>query len=1157
MAKSKSLKRFIAAVLASSLLPWIPLSASAVVEKVMEKDYGNYKQNFTYVDLKGVVNRGFADDAASDGVGGWADQGPLNDMSCFKDRGVTEYLGVKFDIIEPNSNGGKSAIVLRGQNDQTVPLEVEIPVNEKCAGLYFFHASPWLNAKEAVGSYVLVYETGEQHEIPLNGGEEVFNWWNHSESDSAIIGWEDYNDSSLVSMAIFPVQNPYPEKKIEKIIAKTIGEGPYLCIAGITLTDAGPYLPRVEKVDIGNPDTSNWYPYTPCEDSSKIAGTPIDMSRYLDAPAGKHGYINAVGEDLVFDDGTDFNVWGLNISYRAWYPDYNEAEMNARRIAQMGFNVCRFHIPQLGSDIYAGVDNLGGSTRRTGYVSKKYMDRFCYFIYCLKQQGIYIGIDLTDTNGTTWKDNNFQDEEKLGASTRGPNYFEEEIIKLNNKIAENILTYYNPYTGMTIGEDPTLIWTSLYNESSIHMVTNFEEWEYYYPKMNELYNNWLLKKYPTRAALKAAWEDPNSENMALEDDEDQTKGTVRLYAAAKRKKLNDNRNRDNIAFLTDMQQTNFRTRFEEVRKWAPRALMQGSTQFTSGYDDRSNLYSQIMENDFHSLQSYFYLLTGNGEHLQAGTKVSGTPSPTVKNRELHNFKYFVAGDIYGMPYLQTEWDAGMPNPYRSELNLMMGTWAAFHNWGPVLFVWDHTCEYNARESKDDSEKFPLNQHSLMDRPEAVHAFPSIAQMYLRGDITQATKSFYPQRFRGEEVYDRANASLTIDPTYAWSGKSGAFYDALAYDESINDNDIAKMKYHGDKTGRYISHTDEIMLDVNEGLYLVNTENTQAAAGFVDKVELNDVIFEVENNFSTVTLSSLSETENIHNADSLLLTLVGDSRPSSLIMNDTCTEFLSNCAGPMILEPIVGTFTIKNQNDYDVYSLGFDGHRKDRIMTEKTEEGYTKFKTSVEDQVMNYEIVCTGKASVNPENEKISFIKEVDLGDLFTDLGEYEPYKKEIERTFLQGYIKEVGPKRIAPEQSVTRGQAVQILNTLFSFGGEVENPFADMDETHPYTKAAITGYMKGYVNGDLNGNFRPDEPISRQDFFVMLKKALDETLKKRTSNPGATAVYSDYNSISDYAKAAIDEMIELGYTEVSDTFNPKAQMTRGDLCRAIYNVLWK
>jgi len=207
--------------------------------------------------------------------------------------------------------------------------------------------------------------------------------------------------------------------------------------------------------------------------------------------------------------------------------------------------------------------------------------------------------------------------------------------------------------------------------------------------------------------------------------------------------------------------------------------------------------------------------------------------------------------------------------------------------------------------------------------------------------------------------------------------------------------------------------------------------------------------------------------------------------------------------------------------------------------------------------MNYEIVRVSKAQDNPENEKISFIKEVNLGDLFTDLGEYEPYKKEIERTFLQGYVKEVAPGRIAPEQSVSRGQAVSLINTLLGFAGETENPFTDIDDTHPYYKAAVAAYVNGYVKGDASGSFRPDEPVSREDFFVVLKNALDKSLKKRTKNPGETVSYSDYDEISSYAKSSIDEMIRLGYTENRNTFNPQANLTRGDLCIAVYNILWK
>ena len=81
------------------------------VPAILVDDYDLYPQNFTMVDLKPYVNRGFDDDAAGDGLGGWTDQGAINDMSCYTDRGRVNYLGIPFDIIEPNDNGGKSALL--------------------------------------------------------------------------------------------------------------------------------------------------------------------------------------------------------------------------------------------------------------------------------------------------------------------------------------------------------------------------------------------------------------------------------------------------------------------------------------------------------------------------------------------------------------------------------------------------------------------------------------------------------------------------------------------------------------------------------------------------------------------------------------------------------------------------------------------------------------------------------------------------------------------------------------------------------------------------------------------------------------------------------------------------------------------------------------
>jgi hypothetical protein len=55
-----------------------------------------------------------------------------------------------------------------------------------------------------------------------------------------------------------------------------------------------------------------WFAFKPAEDD--FAPTAIDASRYVEAPAGKHGFLAAKGEVLVFADGTPIRFWGVHVS---------------------------------------------------------------------------------------------------------------------------------------------------------------------------------------------------------------------------------------------------------------------------------------------------------------------------------------------------------------------------------------------------------------------------------------------------------------------------------------------------------------------------------------------------------------------------------------------------------------------------------------------------------------------------------------------------------------------------------------------------------------------------------------------------------------------------------------------------------------------------
>ncbi len=72
---------------------------------------------------------------------------------------------------------------------------------------------------------------------------------------------------------------------------------------------------------------------------------PVDISFVFEdeKPAGKHGFVRPDGEDLRFEDGTLARFWGVNVNGGACFPDKDYAPKCARRLAQAGCNIIRFH----------------------------------------------------------------------------------------------------------------------------------------------------------------------------------------------------------------------------------------------------------------------------------------------------------------------------------------------------------------------------------------------------------------------------------------------------------------------------------------------------------------------------------------------------------------------------------------------------------------------------------------------------------------------------------------------------------------------------------------------------------------------------------------------------------------------------------------------
>ncbi len=1163
---------FLKRLCAASLAVMMTLAASeAVLADVIQIDLDEflnhqrlYKQNFSYVDLRSVTNRAWADDVAGDGKGGWSDQGPSNDMSCMNTYGIQTMYGINFDIINPKENNGTSCIMLKGMGDTYLQTDVTIPVNAKAKGIYFLHTAPWASDKFTdIGTYTIVFADGSEDVIKVSDGDNVFNWWGEGVSDHAVTVWTGNNSSATVGLDMFPYSLG-EEKEIKEIKVHTNGETtPYLGIAAITLTDTDPYLPAKKPEDIGNPDVSEWFPYIDNQDAETRFGTAIDASNMLEKPSGTHGHVTIDGDKFIFEDGTEFRMWGTVIGGTAVYPTHEEAEANAKMLALQGFNTVRFHATSTGINSNVGYERVNSRDRQASYISPDSMDRLAYFISELKKNGIYYGMDLTPA--PLYRDNDVKYFDQISGS-HALHWFDPDTMKRRESLAKQWLTWKNPYTGLSIAEDPSAIWVSYCNECSIFKNNTGpnNSNDYYRKELQNYYNEWLREKYPSREALEYAWYDPSSDGKGLEADEDpyDGDGTVKVgNNKGERKMFNSKRDDDNIEFFIDVEQKSIKSMQDSIHEYAPKLLVHGSTTCLTGDEHSAPLYSAAKAGQFVSYQCYWYLPNGNGERMAKGTTTGSTPpvsSMTKDDKFLGMMGYLAARKVYGEPYLVTEWDASQPNPWRCENNLEMIALTCQNRWNPFWFAWQNVTPDLAYNT-DSTQIWNLGGHQINRRPEAIAVMPILARMLHRGDIKEAEKGYYVRRFYEGDAEQKKGQTDTFDMRYSVAGQSSVVFDDIAFDENYTDNDVIKLVRYGEKTGEYMSYLDQIKLDYNKKIFYVNTDRTQAIAGYIGKetTELDDVIFDMDsqNNHGSVYLQSLTD-DAITDSEHLIFVYAADARNTGQEMSADGRVVENGGKGPVQVQPMYGRVTLKSKDNYVIYLLDENGKREGSRTAKHDENGLAYFDVNKEDRTFYYEIERTSKSNSEYTPNKITFLPEGIFDDMFTDLGKYEPYKKEIERTALENYIKPMADKEFFPEQPLTRGEAVKLLSTIFKFVSSNDDPgFTDVKKGHLYYDEVAKAAAAGMINGYGTEAFRPDDAITKEDFLTMVYRGIKTTNMLHSDERGKTT--PNLSNVSDYAKEAVEVLTKRGYCDEINSLNLKDSANRAEAAVMVYRILWE
>lgn len=614
--------------------------------------------------------------------------------------------------------------------------------------------------------------------------------------------------------------------------------------------------------------------------------SPVDLS-FLNAdekPAGKRGFLRAVGEDLVFEDGTKARFWGTNLSaYALFAPRTPEAaRAQAKRISALGFNLVRIHHHD---SIWVYPNIFGRNAEGTRELYPEALERLDWLIKCLRDEGIYIWLDLHVGRELSASDGVEAFEEIAKGSPpragmQGYLFVNDSLQARAREFAEAYLSHVNQYTGLALKDDPAIVAVLLTNENDL----------------SHHFGNALLpdKNIPwhTKRYMASAREFATAHGL----DEDRV---WRSWEFGPSK-----------IFLADLEHAYFDAATRELRELGVKVPIVGTNNW--GAMSVAGLIS-LAEGDIVDTHAY-----GTANDVERDPRFDATLA-----------SWLAGGAVAGKPHTVSEWNAEPPSDFdRHQLPAHLAAIASLQGWSAMMqYAYSQSPMSMAHAGEWESYTDPVLM-SLM---------PAAALLYRSGHVREARFSYelnLPEDvFTGREISARSSRAIrTLTETSKlriivpkiealdWSNPSPPSSDR----KQVTDPDFDAI---GEGATRACSDTGEICRDWRKGIYTVETERSQIAGGWVGghEIVLANTKVNLETTNATVAVQSL------------------DDRPiesATRIMISMSAQAVLQAKGklPYFSEPLRGEIRIRAPAGLNAYRA--DGSGKLRpIPFERTSDAY--------------------------------------------------------------------------------------------------------------------------------------------------------------------------------------------------------------------------
>jgi hypothetical protein len=598
-------------------------------------------------------------------------------------------------------------------------------------------------------------------------------------------------------------------------------------------------------------DTSQWF-----RDALRPDVSPVDASflNLHERHAGRRGFLSTEGDRLVFADGSETRFWGANIAAHAIFADKEHIKQHARRLADLGFNLVRIHHHDSTGWVRPTV--IDQSREDSRQLDPAALDRLDWWIRCLKDEGIYVWLDLHV--GRQFKAGDgitlgFDEIARKKGEGKGFNYFNPRLRELMQEFNARYLEHVNAYTGLSYKDDPVLVGLLVSNENDLtHHFGNLMLADKGNPVHHGLFQG-AAEAFARKSGLPVG-------------------GVGRTWEAGPAK-----------VFLNDVEWRFHRSMVDHLKSLHVRVPVA-----TTDYWGNDGLWSvpALTAGDVIDVHSY-----GKEGALR------------VNPREQANFIHWIgAAQVHDKPLTVTEWNVEYPAGDRFLAPMYVAAIASLQGWdAPMIY------NYSQRAFTTPQR---VDKWSTYNDPALAGLMPAAAIAFRQGHLQRARETHCLQLNRQQLYFTHLDPakSATIRTLIEQHRFTLGLPDIpeLEWDEATKLPPGVKVVTdpHQDfiPPGQSFvrSDTGEITRHWQEGWLTIDTPGTQSAGGRIGgrKLALRDLTVEADTPQAVLVLNSLTD-QPVGSSPRLLLTAMARVLPSP-------GERM-----PWLSEPVRGTVRLKS------------------------------------------------------------------------------------------------------------------------------------------------------------------------------------------------------------------------------------------------------